>query len=72
MIIYNPTEIKVELTERETKTIQSCREVIKDIIDSLNRRDCDSLVTEGMLLSKENLLDMSRRLELLLEVEAMY
>ena len=72
MVIYYPTEIKVELTERETETIQNCREVINDMIESLTKTNCDMLETEDRLISKENLLDMSRRLQLLLEIEKMY
>ena len=72
MVIYYPTEINVELTERETETIQNCREVINDIIESLTKKDCDTLETENMLISKASLLDMSRRLQLLLEIEKMY
>lgn len=72
MIIYTPTKYEVALTNIETKTIEDCREVINNIVESLTKKDCDTLETENMLLSKENLVDMSRRLQLLLEVEAMY
>lgn len=72
MIIYTPTKYEVKLTNTEIKTIEDCREVINDIIESLTKKDCDTLETESMLFSKANLLDMSRRLQLLLEIEAMY
>ncbi len=72
MIIYTPTKYEVALTSTEIKTIEDCKEVINDIVESLTKKDCDTLETEDMLLSKANLLDMSRRLQLLLEIEAMY
>jgi len=72
MVIYYPTEINVELTERETETIQNCREVINDIVESLTKANCDMLDTKEILISKASLLDMSRRLELLLEIKSMY
>lgn len=72
MVIYYPTEIKVELTERETETIQNCREVINDIVESLTKTNCAMLDTEEILISKANLQDMSRRLELLLKIKSMY
>ena len=72
MIVYTPTKYEVTLTNTEIKTIEDCKEVIKNIIETLEKKDCDTLETEDMLVSKANLLDVSRRLELLLEIEAMY
>ena len=72
MIIYTPTKYEVALTNAEAKTIEDCREVIGGIIESLVKKDCDTLETEDMLLSKANLLETSRHLQLLLEIESMY
>lgn len=72
MIVYTPTKYEVALTNTEIKTIEDCREIIGNIVETLEKKDCDTLETEDMLLSKANLLETSRRLQILLEIESMY
>ena len=72
MIVYLPLNYEVALTSTEIKTVESCREIIGDIIKTLDKKECSTLECEDATIDINKLREISYSLGILLEIEKMY
>lgn len=73
MKVKAPTGYDVEVTAEEIKTIRKCKEVLQDMVESLEEKGCETLIdSDSTVIYLETIATMIIDLDTLISVEKMY